>query len=98
MRMEENGRHAVPVSLPPTLDGQVETGGDAGQGVGGGKEVVDHLRGDRFIFLTLVTRSGLDKDLTFHCLPRTGNLASCLPRCNIIVEGAENTETQGSVI
>ena len=56
MRMEENGRHAVPVGLPPTLDGQVETGGDAGQGVGGGEEIVAHLRGDRFIFLTLVTR------------------------------------------
>ena len=43
IRMEENGRHAVTVSLPPTLDRQVETGGDPRQGVGGGKEIVANL-------------------------------------------------------
>ena len=34
--------------------------------------------------------------LTFHCLPRTTSWASCLPRCNNIGEGDENTATQGS--
>ena len=47
MRMEEDGGHAVTISLATSLDSEVQAGGDAWQVVRGCQKVVAHLGPDR---------------------------------------------------
>ena len=46
MRMEEDGGHAVTISLATSLNGEVQAGGDPWQVVRGCQKVVAHLGRD----------------------------------------------------
>ena len=53
LRMEEYGRHTVPIRLATTLNGQVHTGRDPWQAVGCRQKVVAHLGAERIKVFTI---------------------------------------------